>query len=119
MLTAEGIDDGLQRLGAGVEVVRIQLNGEASAVVVVDGHVPAAANAEVRSFWFQNDEWRVALHFRQYFSRAVGQIHIHVVIALAVLPFLRRADQQEAFKPHILLQLANRVTLHRNPSSSS
>ena len=77
MLTAEGIDDGLQRLGAGVEVVRIQLYGKASAVVVVDGHVPAAANAEVRSFWFQNDEWRVALHFRQYFSRAVGRVVIH------------------------------------------
>ena len=53
------------------------------------------------------------------FPRPVRQVHVHIIVALDVLPLFGGPHQQEPLKPHVLLQLANRVTLHRNPSSSS
>ena len=41
------VDDALQRLRRRVEVVAVELHGEASAACVVDSHVPATADAEV------------------------------------------------------------------------
>ena len=46
------------------------------------------------------------------FAGPVRQVHIHIVVALAVFPFLRGPDQQESFIPHVPLQLANRIILH-------
>ena len=47
ILLVEGIDDLLQRLGRRIEVVGVELHGEASAAVVVDSLVPAAADTKV------------------------------------------------------------------------
>ena len=52
----ESIDDALQCVGRGVEVVAVELHGKAAAVLVVDGHVPAAADAKVGAFGLQVDE---------------------------------------------------------------
>ena len=41
------VDDALQRLRRRVEVVAVELHGEASAAFVVDSYVPATADAEV------------------------------------------------------------------------
>ena len=42
----------------------------------------------------------------------VRQIHIHIIVAFAVLPLLRGTDEQESFIPHVPLQLANRIIIH-------
>ena len=50
LLLFKGIHYALQRVGAAVEVVAVELHGEASASTVVYRHVPAAAYAEVVPF---------------------------------------------------------------------
>ena len=47
LLFVEGIDNGLQCLRRGIEIVRIELNGKASTVLAIDGFVPASTNAKV------------------------------------------------------------------------
>ena len=47
LLFVKGIDNGLQCLGRGIEVVRIKLNGKASTMLAIDGFVPASANTKV------------------------------------------------------------------------
>ena len=47
LLFVEGINNGLQRLGRGIEVIRIKLNGKATTVLAIDGFVPASANTKV------------------------------------------------------------------------
>ncbi len=49
-LLAESIDNALQRLGRRVQVVAVQLYGEAAAARVVHRHVPAPADAQVAPF---------------------------------------------------------------------
>ena len=46
-LVAEGIDDVLQHVLVAVEVVRVKLDGIASALGVTHGQVPAASDAQV------------------------------------------------------------------------
>ena len=47
ILFVEGVDDLLQRLRRRVEVIGVELHGKASAAVVVDSLVPAAADTQV------------------------------------------------------------------------
>ena len=47
MLLVEFVHDGLQRIGRGIEVVAVELHGEAAAMAVVHSDVPASADAEV------------------------------------------------------------------------
>ena len=56
VLFVEGIHHLLERLGRGVEVVGVELHGKASAAVVVDGLVPAAADTEVGALGDDVDE---------------------------------------------------------------
>ena len=46
-LLIEGVYQALQRLGRRIQVVAVQLYGEASAAFIVHGHVPAPADAQV------------------------------------------------------------------------
>ena len=48
LLLVESIHDGLQRLGRRIEVVAIQLDGKASAILTIDGLVPTSANTQIR-----------------------------------------------------------------------
>ena len=41
----------MEGLGRGVEVVAVELYGEASATVIMNGLVPAAADTEIRALW--------------------------------------------------------------------
>ena len=47
ILLIEGLHNLLEGLGRGIEVVGIELYGEASATVVVDGYIPTAADTQV------------------------------------------------------------------------
>ena len=49
-LLMESIYNLLQGLWRRIEIVAIQLDGKASAIVTVNGLVPASANAKVRTF---------------------------------------------------------------------
>ena len=47
LLLLEGIDDGLQCMWRGIEVVAVELHGKSSAALVVDCHIPASAYSQV------------------------------------------------------------------------
>ena len=59
LLFVEGIDHLLQRVRRRIQVVRVQLHGKASATRVVDGYIPAPANAEVGTLRNDNVEFVV------------------------------------------------------------
>ena len=76
ILLIEGIYDLLQRFGRGIEVVRIQLYGKSSATVVIDGHIPTAANAKVAALRDDMDQSFV-VHTIEKLRRLVSRVIIH------------------------------------------
>ena len=56
ILLVEGIHHLLEGLGRGIEVVAVELYGEASTTVIMDGLVPTAADAEIRALGDDMDE---------------------------------------------------------------
>ena len=97
LLLIESIHDGLQRLGRRVEVVTVQLHRKASAMGIIDRHVPTAANAQVRALRSQDYQLRgrgskfFTIHFYlfpQNLSRAVRGVIIHhddIILELRLL----------------------------------
>ena len=47
LLLLEGIDDGLQCMRRGIEVVAVELYGKSSAPLIIDSHIPASAYSKV------------------------------------------------------------------------
>ena len=45
LLAVEGIDNTLQGIGSGIEVVRVELHGKTSATAVVDCFIPTSADS--------------------------------------------------------------------------
>ena len=77
-LLIEGVYQALQRLGRRIQVVTVQLYGEASAAFVVHGHVPAAANAQVGTLGDEvNKPFVGAGQFLHHAGRAVGRVVVH------------------------------------------
>ena len=73
MLLIERLDDALERLWRRIEVVAVELHGKSSASFIVDGHVPASANAEVCALGNDVYEVRIGLfQLIQDVSCAVG-----------------------------------------------
>ena len=70
LLLVESIDDGLQRFGRRIQVVRIQLNGKASALRTINRHIPATANAEVGAL--RNDDVELVAMSLLQVSQDVG-----------------------------------------------
>ena len=60
-LLIESVDNLLQGPVSRVEVVRVELYGEASAVDRVDGYIPASANAKVVTLGNDMDKARIIL----------------------------------------------------------
>ena len=70
LLFVESIDDGLQRFGRRIQVVRVQLNGKASALRTINRHIPATANAEVGTL--RNDDVELVAMSLLQVSQDVG-----------------------------------------------
>ena len=90
LLLIESIHDGLQRLGRRVEVVTVQLHRKASAMGIIDRHVPTAANAQVRALRSDYVEFVAVAqrYIRQNLSRAVRGVIIHhddIILELRLL----------------------------------
>ena len=66
----------LQGEGRGVEVVRVELNGKASAACIVDSQVPAAADAQVGTLR-DNVYQPFAVHLSQDVSSAVSGMVVY------------------------------------------
>ena len=66
----------LQCLWRGVEVVAVQLDGKSSAAVVIDGDIPAAADAQVCALRDDMHEPLVVEAFQQ-FGGLVGRVVVH------------------------------------------
>ena len=78
LLLVESVDDGLQRLGRRVEVVRVKLYGKSSAVRTVNSHIPASANTQVAAL--RNDVYQRLILLGQLtenIRRSVGRMVIH------------------------------------------
>ena len=88
-LLAELIGHALQRGGRGIEIVAVQLYGEAAAAAVVDGGVPASADAQVVAFGDEVYQSVVAARqVIQYLGGAVGRVvvdHDDVVVKPCLL----------------------------------
>ena len=78
LLLVERVDDGLQRLGRRVEVVRVQLDGKASALLTIDSHIPASSDTQVTALGNEVYQRLVLLgQFAEDIRRAVGRMVIH------------------------------------------
>ena len=76
LLVVESTHDAPQRVGRGVEVVAVELDGEAAAAGVVDGRVPAAAYTQVGTFGHDVHQPRIVVLLEQ-FGGAVGGVVVH------------------------------------------
>ena len=82
ILLIECLDNLLQRLRRGIEIVRVELYCKASAAVIIDGLVPTAADAEIRPLWDDMHEPFVVDGLQQLCSLVRGVIVDHDDIIL-------------------------------------
>ena len=76
VLLVEGIHNLLQCLWRRIEVVRVQLYGKSSAVVVVNGHVPASAYSQVVAVGYDVYQ-SLVVESTQQLCCTVGRVVVH------------------------------------------
>ena len=76
ILLIETLHNLLQRTRRRIEVVAIQLNGESSATIVVDGLVPASAYAQIGALGYDVHQ-SLIVETLQQLGGAVGRVIIH------------------------------------------
>ena len=76
VLLVEGIDNLLEGLRRGIEVIRIQLYGKPATSVIIDRHIPAPANTQVVAFGYDMNQPLVMQTIEQ-FCGLVGGMVIH------------------------------------------
>ena len=78
LLLIEGVDHALQGVGGGIEVVGVELHGKAPAALIVDGEVPAAADAQVGALWNEVHQPAVFTgHLVEEGRGCVGAVVVH------------------------------------------
>ena len=132
-LFVERVDDALQRLRRRVEVIAVELHGEASAAVVDDSGVPASADAQVGAVGDDVHEAWVVVCFQQLCSAVGGmvvddddvvvergflrQCRIHR-IADGLLPVVYRYDDRCLVLEILFLEVGRGITVgvHQCPN---
>ena len=76
VLLVEGIDNLLEGLRRGIEVIGIQLHCKPATPVIIDRHIPAPANTQVVAFGYDMNQ-PLVVHTVKQFCGLVGGMVIH------------------------------------------